>query len=151
MTIVIGIVILVNLLQLQIIIFFIMIYSKFINPYGFNKHYPILSFLILNEYIVDLVHPAGLSSRTVYLIHYPSTCFVWLALCILHCAKCMCCKVHVLQSSHVVKCMCCYVQETRVPSNPHYILHFPSYTLHLIHFIFHIPSDTLHKSLKPSF
>ena len=46
-------------------------------------------------------------------------------------------NVHVLQNA-----------KSKVTSKPHHILHFPSYTLHLIHCILQIAFDTLHKSLK---
>ena len=45
-----------------------------------------------------------------------------------------------MQSAHITKCTCCKVDmlqsaKDKVTSNPHYILRFPSYTLHLKHSI----------------
>ena len=67
-----------------------------------------------------------------------------------HAANCTCCKVHMLQSKCVAKCTCCKVHvlqsaRNKVTSNPYYILHFLSYTLHTLH----IASYTFHKSHKP--
>ena len=57
-----------------------------------------------------------------------------------HVAKCMCYKVHMLQSAQISKCTCYKVHvlqsaKNKVTSYLHYILHFPTYRVHLIYCI----------------